>query len=565
MPVNHNILAYITGLILLLAVFSFSLFKNISYPLLWNDEAETAEYAERIMNHGYPKVHDGKNVLNLFCQQMDVSLKKEYDAYIGSVWGQYYFCVPGAWLARKTNDLYLKSALLRIPFALIGMLGVLLAAGLFLPCLNDPGEKLRYLIGFFLFEFVSVYIVLYLREVRYYSLLIFLSAAIIYVYTLWKFHNRISNKKYFFLMFFLLFLLFNVFYPAMVGISCFIAGYEILEWLSDRWGGTDYGKNSFQQSCLRIFYSLLPIIAAFFLIFPLVHFFEMVKLSSLYSSIHHFNMKLYWVHLHIILGFFQKNDFLILVLSLKLFLFLLRFYYRNCIKSQPGYILQCRYVDFLFLFYLVMTFFLSRLPVLWERYYVWLNPFWIAMFIADLKMIYSIVKANTLNKRRSEILLGLIVMILSWHIIWEKSHMIEGHMEELFHRYKGPLDFVIPYIKENYPHPEHLVIATNYEEPSYMYYLKSKVTIGFNANNLAEDLQFVPDIIIYRKNWNGIGHDLLQNLTKRSYYKQTVFFVFDYPVNNIPESGLHLFKTMLPCNHQQCVTILEKITNDSKS
>ncbi len=52
-----------TALALLAVLFSISLFKNISYPLLWCDEGDTAMYATRVLEYGYPKVHDGKNVL----------------------------------------------------------------------------------------------------------------------------------------------------------------------------------------------------------------------------------------------------------------------------------------------------------------------------------------------------------------------------------------------------------------------------------------------------------------------------------------------------------------------
>jgi hypothetical protein len=44
-------------------LFAAWVLKHLSYPLLWNDEAETAMYAERILEFGYPKVHDGRNVV----------------------------------------------------------------------------------------------------------------------------------------------------------------------------------------------------------------------------------------------------------------------------------------------------------------------------------------------------------------------------------------------------------------------------------------------------------------------------------------------------------------------
>ncbi|MFI5265719.1 MAG: hypothetical protein ACHQT7_03170, partial [Candidatus Levyibacteriota bacterium] len=44
----------------LFVVFCVGLFKNISYPLLWNDESYGAMNALRVLEYGYPKVHDEK-------------------------------------------------------------------------------------------------------------------------------------------------------------------------------------------------------------------------------------------------------------------------------------------------------------------------------------------------------------------------------------------------------------------------------------------------------------------------------------------------------------------------
>jgi hypothetical protein len=42
------------------------------------------------------------------------------------------------------------------------------------------------------------------------------------------------------------------------------------------------------------------------------------------------------------------------------------------------------------------------------------------------------------------------------------------------------------------------VIATNYEEPAFMFYLGSRVLVGFYAPDLAQDLLETPDVIVPR-------------------------------------------------------------------
>ena len=84
--------------------------------------------ATRILNYGYPKVHDGKNVVNISGAPDEIAIDEKSDAYLGHVWGQYYFCAMGEFFARKINDIYLKTAVLRFPFALAGFMGIIMMA-----------------------------------------------------------------------------------------------------------------------------------------------------------------------------------------------------------------------------------------------------------------------------------------------------------------------------------------------------------------------------------------------------------------------------------------------------
>ena len=157
---NHKILNYSAGGILLLLVFSFSLFKNISYPLLWHDEAETAMFGERILQYGYPKVHDGKNVLYNFDFEYApgfglLGLKEETDAYIGgALWGQYYFSVPGIYLADKMKNIYNQTASVRIPFALAGFLGILIGGLFGLFFFKPVSQRFAFFVFYFFANFI---------------------------------------------------------------------------------------------------------------------------------------------------------------------------------------------------------------------------------------------------------------------------------------------------------------------------------------------------------------------------------------------------------------------------
>ena len=94
------------------------------------------------------------------------------------------------------------------------------------------------------------------------------------------------------------------------------------------------------------------------------------------------------------------------------------------------------------------------------------------------------------------------------------------------------------------------MIATNYEAPVYMYYLRSRVLLGYTRTEKARDLMTRPDIIIPRMLWEG--RPLLHRFREKAAYQSVVFDVDDFPINNIPslaESPIfeysHQFRTRL--------------------
>src|SRR5437867_11263344 len=101
----------------LVCLFCVLLYKNISYPLLWNDETDTAMAARQILKYGYPKVHDGKNIIFLPEEATWIGYKPAYDMNVAMTWGGFYFATIGVFFGDLVEDMYLKSALVRVPFA----------------------------------------------------------------------------------------------------------------------------------------------------------------------------------------------------------------------------------------------------------------------------------------------------------------------------------------------------------------------------------------------------------------------------------------------------------------
>ena len=81
------------------------------------------------MEFGYLKVHDGKNTLYMIRlpgKYENIAVNIATDAYVGIPWAMIYFGLIGESLDNLTDDIYLKLGLLRFPFALIGLIGLML-------------------------------------------------------------------------------------------------------------------------------------------------------------------------------------------------------------------------------------------------------------------------------------------------------------------------------------------------------------------------------------------------------------------------------------------------------
>jgi hypothetical protein len=75
------------GLALAVALFAGLLFGRLAWPLLWQDEGETAMFARRVLEYGYPKIHGERNVVYQFGFDVARGIKERHDAYIGTTWG----------------------------------------------------------------------------------------------------------------------------------------------------------------------------------------------------------------------------------------------------------------------------------------------------------------------------------------------------------------------------------------------------------------------------------------------------------------------------------------------
>jgi hypothetical protein len=546
-------------------LFVVSLLKNISYPLLWADESMTVMHGKRVLEYGYPKVHDGKNVLyDLRHSNPKLGIDEKTDAYIGGAnWGMYYVAAVAVTLAEMSNDFYTKTAILRIPFALAGLIGLAILAFFGAQFFENKLFKYGFLTLFAFFELISIPLVLHLREARYYSLTVFLAALIIFIYSRHRILKQGRDWAYVVVLTISLFLMFVTFSPGYFIFVVAVSLYEsigFLEFLFSKYfrktsqidQNMSFSPNKPFKNYLQ---HMFPVILSLIAVSPLISFFktfyiaeETAKFNRLLFGFSEWEM--YLTNLSMIWRYFALSDFVYLAIFLK-FCLLLSFIGLSIKDVAASDIRKLRFSNFLSVIFVVYFLAIARIPNFpFTRYIVPLQPALAAMFILDVFLVYNLISMRRSPKiKYYKVILLIVFAGFIFTNVSKRMEYIKGHVYGLTHPYRGPLDYLVPFIKETYVDTDKLVIAANYEETSFMYYLNSKVIIGYVGNNLEEDMQMVPDIVVFRKEWGNLHWKLFLDFLGRRRYQRASFPVFDYKVNNIPElnfprSGLeHQFRT----------------------
>jgi hypothetical protein len=492
------------------ALFGAMLGKHLSYPLLWADEAETAMFGRRVLEHGYPKVHGPRNVVYQFGPNIAVGVKEGLDAYIGTTWGHLYFAAPGLLWARGTADLYEKTFRVRLPFAVAGAAGVGLWLWALLPVFRgDPRRARRFAAVYLLLAALSLSLVLHLREVRYYALVVLLAGAIARVHLGYSVFGRVGFRRWAVELGLLLFLLFNTFFQAFFAFGALLGIDRLLAIRRGEAGWRD----------------LAPLLGSAVLVAPLLLFFETFSTAAAFGEAFSLRFSGYVSNLGTIAAHFLRHEFLVPALVC-----------RAAVAASGAGSPESRRVAARLLVFGAGYVAIGCLnPLALERYFVVLSPLVSGVFLLDAFALASALPARFAPARRRRAAAATVAALLALVLAtrWPAFDALEGRLAELGTPYRGPLDYVIPYLAAGYAHPEELVIATNYEEYAFMYYLGSHVIIGLSLNNLVSDRELEPDVVVPRRRWPHSMQELGPFLRKGGYEVQR-FPVRDLHFNNIP-------------------------------
>ncbi|MBK9982487.1 MAG: hypothetical protein IPP15_08690 [Saprospiraceae bacterium] len=535
---------FIIATAILAILLLISVFKNISYPLFWADESMTAMGTERVLEYGYPKVHDGKNVFyDLRHSNPTLGIDEKDDAYVGGAgWAQYYFGIIGYKLAEKAENIFTQTGIFRATFAIIGLLGVFLFGFFISRIFQDRFSRYAFLSLYILLELLSVSLALLIREVRYYSLVLFLVSIILGLYSVHRFYKPINKIVLVSAMSVSLWLLFNTFAPVYFILLGSIGLTELIIVIHQ-------SLNENLKTALRASFSVLISLAVSFIaVFPLLSYFRTFEIAKAMNVFNNYTSEIYWGNVKTAFDFFKHFDLLWIAILFKV---LVLVDIKKILKDNSS---GFRISSFLTLFFIVFIFFIARIPnFIYTRYIIYLQPVLAIIIALDFILLISTYARESTSFFSLKMLAPVFIFAIGViTFIAASTKDISGHVYELTHAYKGPLDYTIPFLKEKYPTSDTLVIAANYEETSYMYYLKSKVIVGFTGNNLSADSIVVPHVIAYRKTWSNYGSIFNKYLQAAPFDAQT-FPVKDIPVNNIPELNFkpafnHHFRMQLPDN-----------------
>ena len=507
------------------ALFAWLLFARLGHPLFWHDESETAAFAERVLRFGFPKVHDGHNTLYSLWpgfRRAGVGIDEASDAYTGSPWLQYYVGAAGVALGAGSDDLYARTAWVRLPFALIGCAGLALLFAAVRPSLGSARARgLAFAAVFALLLAGSVLLLLHLREARHYALTTFGAGAFCFALLRRHAQEGLGYASYALLLCGALLWLFHSFHPAALAFGASGALWLALHaWRRGGSAGTRLAWLAREGA---------PFALAALATAPLLGFFDFFAQTQ--GWVEHYGEPARWLRNAGFVGWtLLRHEWLLPALVLRAAVeWLAR---RGAAQGDRAFAARLACARFLWLAALVYACAMTGIPFLFERYFVVLGPLVALALVLDLASTFDAARAAAAGARTAARAALALALVACAGVVGVRAPELAGRVAEIRTPYRGPLDYVIPYLAERHPDPASLVIATNYEEPAFMFYLGSKVLVGFYAPDLAQDLLQVPDVIVPRP-WPDHMDDL-QRLAARATYAPHAFPVGNLRWNNTP-------------------------------
>ena len=521
---------------------------GLGHPLFWQDEGETAMLGQRVLEYGYPKVHGDTGVVYGVGVPMSEAVDPETDAYLGSFWGQYYLAAVGVSLGEGMDDPYRRTAWVRAPFLLCGLIGLGLLWWAVQPAFSGRrGAGLDSALVFGVLLCLSVSLMLHLREARYYGpTLGLVGAAVALEFRVWRAgHARSPGSTLGFgtLSFGVLLLLVNFFFPAAVAVAGWWAGERLWRLFRNPGEASSLFQRGWPLGLVLVLWALVS--------FILMQAFGLSRTAGILSERWGFGFGLYLENLGHLVFFLARYEWLIPCLLAEIGLRI----WAKPISSGSGPeegLLDTRLA--LYRLCLVYGAVGAANPIFFERYFVPLGPILALVLALDLEVLRRrIARVEPVSeRRRGEWVALLSVAVVLLTLVWIRAPEVGGRVAEIRDPVEGPVDAGVLFVSSRWADPSDLTLATNYEMEPFMFYLGSRVVGRFHpgtAEEEAAESAVRPDLVIPRmaqpRSLSAVRRYLLDGEFKRHELS-----VADTGYNNIPElypgrvlSTVHHFKT----------------------
>jgi len=520
------------------ALYAWLQLGALGHPLFWQDEGETAMFGRRILEHGYPRVHGTEGVVYGMGVPLELAVDAERDAYLGSLWGQYYLAAAGVAWAEGAADDHARTARVRLPFALAGIAG-LLALGIAMrrELSARSGRPWPAAAAYVLLLCAATSLQLHVREARYYGPTLGLVGLVVWLDRRALRPDARRPRLAASGQALALFTLVNVFYPAAIALVAWIGLECALAVRAARKAGESWPAG--------LGHRLAPAVVAALAAIPVVFWFDVPGLSQVFAERWQSGPATWLANLAHLAWFLLRYEMLAPVLVAEALLVAARM--RGAAVSPPR-----RAASALLRLVAVYALVGAGNPIFFERYFVPLGPILTLVLVLDGEALAGL--RGAASRIRPRVALA-VVALATVAVVALRQAEWTGRVREIVDPVAGPIDFVIDDLRARHADPARLLVATNYEAEPLMFYLGSRVVGRFHSARpeaIAAERAVRPDVVIPRTG-QGRRLDAVRRYLLDGGYVRRTLGVADVPYNTIPElyagrvlSRTHWFTTPLP-------------------
>lgn len=473
-------------IMILTALAGVLLFSNLGNQYLWQDEAETAILARRVLEYGYPKAYDGKNLVN---PTIRTSFSEDY-GWRYHPWGQFYITAAAFRLFGESNF----SA--RVFFALLGLLNIPL---LYILALRLTRESFTALTASVLTAF-SVNYLLLMRQARYYAPAVFL------VIVALIFYSRYLEKRK---------------WSDILGvyISLTALGYTVHGMFLPVFAAIclHYFVFSFQRKTFPVF--------GLFIIFTAGSVAPWFLYSNSGAHVAAISAKRLWKNFEFQIRMINK-------FIMPVFFFLGVYAFRLIWKRRWKIKLSTEEARAVWLILPMLLLSMSAFLFAEERNFRYLVYFIPLLAIVEGMILFRLFK---FNRALFGCFLGLSILTGVFNMGRFECYLPK-YLYEITHDYDGPVEGIVKFLNKNAKTGDEVKII--YGDMAVMFYTDLKVD-----NYGIYDSDHMPEWIVFRKDWKeSLDSPYFREVSGK--YKKHVLDYPDIKWENRPDDmGFHRFRT----------------------